>query len=557
MEPVGDGWFERREPEAGPGTLYSFRLPDGLIVPDPASRHQPRDVHDQSEVIDPDAYRWTTDGWKGHAIEELVIYELHVGAFTPAGTFRAAIDRLDHLKSVGVSALQLMPIADFPGRYGWGYDGTMPYAPESSYGRPEDLKALIDAAHARGISVFLDVVYNHLGPDGNYLPAYAPFFTERHKTPWGDAINYDGQSSGPIRKFMIENALYWLTEFRVDGLRLDAVHAIIDDSPEPLLHELARRARETVTDRELHLIVENENNDSDLLKRGPDGRPLLYTAQWNDDMHHVLHIAATGETFGYYGDYTSEPDSMGKALAEGFVFQGEHMAYRGEGRGKPSGQLPATAFVSFIQNHDQIGNRAKGDRMSATRPEPPLKAITAIYLLAPQIPMLFMGEEWGAKEPFPYFCDFNDELNRLVREGRRKELSRLPGFDEDEASDPTSPETFQSAKLDWTAATGGEGMDMLAFYRKLLAMRRSKVTPLIAGIRGENARYTCDGPAVFVQWASENGTSLNLRANLGDDWFDGPVPTLPGEPIFTLGSMDEAGRLGPWHVTFAVEAGGS
>jgi 1,4-alpha-glucan branching enzyme/maltooligosyltrehalose trehalohydrolase len=551
MEQKGDGWFERLVPDARPGTLYSFRLPDGLTVPDPASRHQPKDVHGPSEVIDP-AYRWTSNGWKGHAEEDLVLYETHVGTFTREGTFRAAIEKLDHLRSVGVTAIQLMPIADFPGRFGWGYDGTLPYAPESSYGRPEDLKALVDAAHGKGISVFLDVVYNHLGPDGNYLPTYAPFFTDKHKTPWGDGINYDGEGSKPIRDFMVENALYWLTEFRIDGLRLDAVHAIIDDSPEHLLHEIARRARAAVTDRPLHLVVENENNDSDLLKRDRNGAPTLYTAQWNDDIHHVLHIAATEETFGYYGDYTAEADNLGKALAEGFVFQGEHMAYRGEARGKPSRELPPTAFISFIQNHDQIGNRALGDRMSAAQPEAPLKAITAIYLLSPQTPMLFMGEEWGAKEPFPYFCDFNDELNRLVREGRKKELSRLPGFDEDQALDPTSPETFQSAKLDWSGTERPEGRAMLDFYRELLRLRREKVAPLVRSIRGENAVHRRDGNALFVRWEALDGNALTLRANLGAEPYEGDLPALEGDVFFSLGDASDQRRLEPWSVAFSI-----
>lgn len=541
MEPMGDGWFERLEPEAGPGTLYSFRLPDGLAVPDPASRHQPRDVHGPSEVIDLAAYRWTTERWDGHEAEELVLYELHVGAFTAEGTFKSAIDKLDLLKSTGITAVQLMPIADFPGRYGWGYDGTLPYAPESTYGRPEELKAFVDAAHSAGISVFLDVVYNHLGPDGNYLPTYAPFFTERHKTPWGDAINYDGEGSGPIRTFMIENALYWLIEFRIDGLRLDAVHAIIDDSPEHLLHELARRVRETVTGRPVHLVVENENNDSDLLKRGANGGPPLYTAQWNDDLHHVLHIAAAGETFGYYGDYAKDRNNLGKALSEGFVFQGEHMPYRGEVRGKPSRHLPPTAFVSFIQNHDQIGNRATGDRMAASRSDKALKAIAAVYLLSPQIPMLFMGEEWGAREPFPYFCDFNEELNRLVREGRRNELSRLPGFDEDEALDPTSEETFRTAKLDWSMRQSETGRTVLDLYRHLLALRRERIVPMIRGLMGERAMHRVEKRTVFVRWETEDGAALNLMANLGDAPFEGKTPDLPGETIFTLHSTGNEG----------------
>ncbi|WP_210105378.1 malto-oligosyltrehalose trehalohydrolase [Neorhizobium galegae] len=552
MTPVSDGWHERTVPGAGAGTRYSFVLPDDLVVPDPASRHQSEDVHGPSEVIDLDAYVWRTPAWRGRPIEELVIYEMHIGAFTPEGTFLSAIERLDHLAALGVTALQIMPISDFPGSYGWGYDGVLPYAPEASYGRPEDLMALIDAAHERGICVLLDVVYNHFGPDGNYLPAYAPIFTEQHKTPWGSGINYDGASSRPVREFVIENALYWIGKFRLDGLRLDAVHAIKDDTREHLLHELARRVRAEAGDRHVHLVVENEDNNSDLLRRNADGRPVHFSAQWNDDIHHVLHIAATGEDFGYYQDYAGDPAKVGRALAEGFVFQGEHMPYRGEARGKPSRHLPPTAFISFIQNHDQIGNRALGDRMIVSQPLEAMKAVAAVYLLAPQLPMLFMGEEWGAREPFPFFCDFDEELNEKVRKGRREEMSRLPGFDGDDLPDPTARATFESAKLDWTKLSQQEAQDMLGFYRRLIEIRQNHVVPLLAQSTGTSARFEHEGDGLLVEWTLGN-KHLSLRANLTAK--AGRVPEVSeGEVIFRLGTV-EAGEGAPWSVVWSLTDG--
>jgi maltooligosyltrehalose trehalohydrolase len=350
-----------------------------------------------------------------------VIYELHVGTFTPEGNFQAIIGKLDYLVDLGVTAIEMMPIADFPGRRNWGYDGVLPFAPDSIYGRPDDLKALVDAAHACGIMVFLDVVYNHFGPDGNYLAAYAPqFFNNNRTTPWGAAINYDGPHSRPVRDFAIHNALYWIKEFHLDGLRLDAVHAITDLGPRHLLDELAERVRAAAGARHVHLILENEENAATTLLRNARGQPLHYTAQWNDDLHHVLHVAATGEAAGYYREYKGDTDKLGRALAEGFAFQGEMMAYRGKPRGESSAHLPPGAFVAFIQNHDQIGNRAFGDRLGRIAPPEAVRAVAAMYLLAPQTPMLFMGEEWGASHPFPFFCDFGGELSGAVRNGRRE-----------------------------------------------------------------------------------------------------------------------------------------
>ncbi len=423
------GWHELVTPLAEAGTRYRFVLPDGTPVPDPASRYQPEDVHGPSEVVDSSSYAWRDAEWGGRPWSEAVVYELHIGTFTEDGTFLAAIEKLDHLTTLGVTAIQIMPVADFPGKRNWGYDGVLLYAPDSSYGRPEDLKALVQAAHARGLMVLLDVVYNHFGPDGNYLPLYAPqTFTNHHKTPWGDAVNYDSEGSHMVRQFAVHNALYWLEEFHLDGLRLDAVHQIKDDSPEHLLDEIARRIRVKEWGRPIHLVLENERNEAGRLKRNERGEPVEYTAQWNDDMHHALHTAATLENHAYYKDYADDTGKLGRALAEGFAFQGEAMESIGCERGEPSAFLPPTAFVSFMQNHDQIGNRAFGDRIEAIAPKEAVRAIAAVYLLLPQTPMLFMGEEWGTKRPFPFFCDFPGELGELVRKGRREEFAGFPDF---------------------------------------------------------------------------------------------------------------------------------
>ncbi len=431
LERESGGWHTLISAHAKPGTRYQFVLPDGMAVPDPASRYQPEDVHGPSEVMDPGSYRWRNLDWRGRPWEEAVIYELHVGCFTDAGSFDAARERLSHLAGLGVTAIELMPLSDFPGSRNWGYDGVLPYAPDASYGHPDSLKALIDAAHGLGLMVLIDVVYNHFGPEGNYLGLYAPqFFSARHQTPWGSAVNFDGRDSRPVREFFIHNALYWLEEFHCDGLRLDAVHAILDDSPAHILAELAQRVRAAFPDRHIHLLLENEHNQARLLVRTRQQAIRLYDAQWNDDVHHVLHAAATGETEGYYADYAARTSLLGRALAEGFAFQGEHMAYRGSARGEPSSQLPPAAFVAFLQNHDQVGNRAFGERISMLATAPAVRAATAIYLLLPQIPMLFMGEEWHTRQPFLFFCDFGAELGQAVRSrpppGVRA-LCRVPG----------------------------------------------------------------------------------------------------------------------------------
>jgi glycogen operon protein len=551
-----DGWHELTSAVAHPGTRYHFLLADGSEVPDPASRFQPDDVHGPSEVIDPLSYRWSDGRWAGRPWIEAVVYELHVGTFTPEGTFRAAIDRLEHLVTLGITCIELMPVADFPGRRNWGYDGVLPFAPDATYGRPEDLKALVEAAHERGLMVLLDVVYNHFGPDGNYLSRYAPqFFTDRHQTPWGNAINFDGEGSGTVREYFIDNALYWLEEFHLDGLRLDAVHAIADDSPLHILEDLAEHVRERIRGRTVHLLLENEKNEVRWLTRTESGAPRLYTAQWNDDLHHVLHVAATGENEGYYVDYLPLANRLGRALAEGFAFQGELMKYQGSARGEPSAELPAAAFVAFIQNHDQIGNRALGERIAALAPMPVARAIAAVYLFLPQTPMLFMGEEWGSVEPFAFFCDFGAELAQAVREGRRKEFAKFAEFCSEamreRIPDPQAEATFAAAKLDWSKLDNPAHSAILQWYRDALAARRVHIQPLIVGLTGNHAHYTTLGEgAVAVSWDTSAGT-LMLAANLTGTATAG-FPREAGEPIWQEGDLGDGSRLGPWAVRWSL-----
>ncbi len=551
-------WHTLQTDAAQAGSLYRFVLSDGMAIPDPASRFQPQDVRGPSEVIDPTAYEWRDRHWRGRPWEEAVLYELHVGAFTQDGTFRAAINRLDDLAALGVTAIELMPIADFPGRRNWGYDGVQLFAPDSSYGRPEDLKALVDAAHARGLMVFLDVVYNHFGPEGNYWPVCGPIFTERHHTPWGAAVNFDTEGSDVVRELIITNALYWIEEYHVDGLRLDAVHAILDDSPKHILDEIALRVRAAAGERHVHLALENEENRSTRLRRAPDGAPLEYTAQWNDDLHHVLHTAVTGESASYYGPYAGDTEKLGRALAQGFAFQGEVMAHRGKSRGESSAALPPTAFVGFIQNHDQVGNRAFGERLTSLASKEALRAIAAIYLLSPEIPMLFMGEEWGTKRPFRFFCDFEPGLAEAVRSGRREEFARFPEFQDpalrERIPDPTAEATFLASKLDWEDAGEGAHAEWRDFYARALAVRRREIVPRLFGIGGHAGRYTVLGDeAIRVEWRLGDRSMLTLLANLSDK----PIPlagAAAGRVIWQEG-VASAESLAPWSVFFSLSDG--
>ena len=517
-----DGWFEHLVPTAGPGTLYRYRIDGEVLVPDPASRFQPRDVDGPSEVIAPRSYPWGDHAWTGRPWNEAVVYELHVGTFTPEGTYAGAVKKINSLKELGVTAIELMPLSDFPGKRNWGYDGVLPYAPDSAYGRPEDLKALIDAAHANGLMVLLDVVYNHFGPKGNYLPRYAPqFFTERHKTPWGAAIDF---SNPVVRRYFVHNVLYWLEEYWFDGLRFDAVHAIIDDSKRHILDEI----RASVPAGK-HLVLENDANQARFI--GP-GR---YSAQWNDDSHHGYHVLATGESDGYYAAYADAPARhLARCLAEGFAYQGEVSPFSKEPRGEPSAHLPPSCFVDFLQNHDQIGNRALGERLVALSNEKALKALSAIQLLAPSPPLLFMGEEWGCRQPFLFFCDFDGELGEAVRKGRREEFSRFASF-KNSIPDPLAEGTFRQCVLDWAKRDAV----WLAHYKKLLQVRARAVAPRNFG----PGKYRMLGERAFeVKW-----DGLTLIANCGDQAIK--VGDAPKDKLLWSNATPGA----PWSVNWWIK----
>jgi maltooligosyltrehalose trehalohydrolase len=531
---MDDGWFELTTQDATCGAQYRLQIDGGIKVPDPASRFQPQDVAGPSEVVDPKKIDWQDESWLGRPWEEAVIYELHVGAFTPEGTFDGVERKLDYLCNMGVTAIELMPVADFPGERNWGYDGVLLYAPDNCYGRPDDLKRLIQAAHAKGLMVFLDVVYNHFGPEGNYLHAYAPqFFTKRHHTPWGDAINFDGPESRTVRDFFIWNALYWLEEYHFDGLRFDAVHAIVDDSKPNFLTELAETIRERCVERQVHLIVENDDNVAHYLERDRKGSVCLYNAQWDDDIHHAMHVLLTGESDGYYADYSRQPvKKLCRCLTEGFAYQGEYSEFHEDKRGEPSGALPPSAFVSFMQNHDQTGNRAFGERIGQLAPLHAVRAAMEIFLLAPLPPMLFMGEEFAAATPFLYFCNFHGELASAVTNGRRNEFARFDKFRSpelrDRIPDPNAEETFLQSKLDWAAVELECHSRWLRLYRELLSIRRQAIVPLIGQISeavielyDEQARVSA------VSWLVENGKQLELTANLSRNSAVLPAGVLP------------------------------
>jgi maltooligosyltrehalose trehalohydrolase len=518
MDRGDDGWFEV-EAACGPATPYRYVLESGLAVPDPASRAQLDDVHGPSLVVDPRAYRWRNADWRGRPWPETVLYELHAGLL---GGFGGVQQELDRLAGLGISAIELMPVNDFPGQRNWGYDGVLPFAPDRAYGSLDDLKALVDAAHDRGVMIFLDVVYNHFGPDGNYLASYAPeFFRDDISTPWGPAIDFRHPE---VRRFFIENALYWLMEYRFDGLRFDAVHAI---AGQDWLDEMASEIRATVEKgRHVHLVLEHDGNVADHLRRDFD-------AQWNDDGHHVLHAMLTGESEGYYIDYSGRTaERLARCLAEGFVYQGaEPSAHRGGTlRGTPSADLPPTAFVLFLQNHDQIGNRAFGDRLTASVDPRALQAAIALQLLCPQIPLVFMGEESASTSPFQFFTDHHGELADAVREGRRKEFASFAAFSDPARRatipDPNAPETFERSRPEPAAdeCTGREEL-----YRTLLSLRREHLVPRLAGTRAIGAEAI--GPsAVFARWRLGDGSIWHLVTNLGP--APCPLSQPPGRLIY-------------------------
>ena len=563
MNPRHNGWFEITSDHATGGTKYSFQINGGTKVPDPASRFQPGDVHGASEVINPAAFDWTDAQWHGRPWEEAVTYELHVGTFTPEGTFRALEQKLDYLRELGVTAIELMPVADFPGSRNWGYDGVLPYAPNSSYGRPDDLKRLVKSAHEQGLMIFLDVVYNHFGPEGNYLHQYAPqFFTKRHQTPWGDAINFDGPDSRVVRDFFIHNALYWLEEYHIDGLRLDAVHSIVDDSTPDILTELAETIRRTVGwDRHIHLMLENADNGARYLRRDSTNTPQLYDAQWNDDIHHAMHVVLTGESDGYYSDYVHDPARhLCRCLCEGFGYQGDYSEYHSEKRGEPSSHLPLAAFISFLQNHDQIGNRAFGDRISQIVPEHALRAAMEILLLAPSPPMLFMGEEFAANSPFLYFCDYHGDLAKAVTNGRRNEFSRFSKFSSSEVRDsipdPNDERTFLRSKLDWPRLSAWSHSNWLNFYRNLLSIRRRVVVSHLKGKTESVCRSSENPRTLSIDWTFADHARLELRANLGDVPSENTSPCSGTAFYRSDGKTQSASSsvLPPWSVIWALQS---
>lgn len=516
MSPLPDGWYEHIA-ECGVGTRYRYCV-GPVSVPDPASRLQDRDVHDASVVVDTASHVWHHENWRGRPWHETVIYEAHVGLL---GGYAGVRARLPELAALGITAIELMPIADFPGPRNWGYDGVLPYAPDRAYGTPEELLALIDAAHGLGIQVFLDVVYNHFGPDGNYLSVYAAaFFRDDTPTPWGPALDF---RQPQVRRFFAENALYWLEQYRFDGLRLDAVHAITDAD---WLDEMAAFVRRHLPeDRHVHLILENDDNTARHL-RGH------FNAQWNDDGHHALHVLLTRETHGYYRDYQAPEQCLARCLAEGFCYQGAASAHRGgRPRGEPSADLPPTAFVLFLQNHDQIGNRAYGERLTTLlRAEPPreeanpLAAAIALLLLCPQIPLIFMGEEFGATAPFLYFTSHQEALAQAVREGRRREFASSPlaseRHDRQPPPDPNVRTTFNACIVEPASTATPEAHIWTAYYWRLLNLRRQIIVPGLPGARALGATVT-GHDSIVARWRLGNGRELTLCVNLGtaDTWL--------------------------------------
>lgn len=471
LEKRGDGYHAGIVEGVEPGALYRYRLDGRTERPDPASRFQPQGVNGPSQVVDRGSFPWRNDSWTGIPLEDYIFYEIHVGTFTPAGTFEAVIPCLDALEDLGVTALELMPVAQFPGGRNWGYDGVFPFAVQNSYGGPEGLKALVDACHVRRLAVVLDVVYNHLGPEGSILRDFGPYFTGRYRTPWGDAINYDGPGSDAVRRFFIENALAWLDDFRVDALRLDAIHGIMDFSATPFLAELSDSVRGLAdrTDRRIHLIPESDMNDARAVtsrKRGGLG----LDAQWNDDFHHALHVLLTGERTGYYQDFGSVSD-LAAAIRDGFVYAGRYSAYRMRRHGNSSRHLGARRFVVFSQNHDQVGNRMRGERLAALVPSEALKLAAGVVLLSPFLPLLFMGEEYGETAPFQYFVSHADpDLVEAVRHGRKEEFA-ASGW-EGEPPDPQDEATFLGSRLDQTLRRKGPHKVLQDFYRELIRLRK-------------------------------------------------------------------------------------
>ena len=521
LEPRGDGYFEAAVEGVEPGTRYLYSLDGGEGRPDPASRFQPDGVHGPSMVVDR-RFGWQDQGWRGIPLGQYIFYELHVGTFTPEGTFEAVIPHLDRLVSLGITAVELMPVAQFPGRRNWGYDGVLPYAVQNSYGGPEGLKRLVDACHARGLAVVLDAVYNHLGPEGNYLGELGPYFTARYKTPWGLALNFDGPESDAVRRYFVENALYWIADFHVDGLRLDAVHAIADNSERPFLQELGEEVKALAArlGREVHVFPESDLNTLFFL-RPPEHGGCGFDAQWTDDFHHCLHTLLTGERSGYYQDFGAL-GQMAKAMAGGFVYTGEYSPFRRRRHGVPAGGMEGSRHVVCNQNHDQTGNRMRGERLSALAGFESLKLAAGAVLLSPFLPLLFMGEEYGETAPFLYFVDHSDpELIAAVRAGRKEEFAAF-GWQE-EPPDPQAEETFARCRLTPCRRESGHHAALHAFYTELIRLRKS--LPALGRPKKENVEATPFESEGMILVRRRNGESEALIAfNFSQEEQSLPLP---------------------------------
>ncbi len=487
------GGYHRAVNEAGrAGDAYGFLLEGRTLRPDPASRAQQNGVHGRSLVVDPRAYSWRDAAWERPALRDLSIYELHIGAFTPEGTFRAAIDRLPAVAELGVTALEIMPIADFPGGRNWGYDGVLIYAPAQAYGSPDDLRALVDAAHGHGLAVILDVVYNHFGPDGNYLASYSPhYFCKKHHTPWGDGFNFDTEMCAPVREFFIENPLYWMEEFHIDGFRFDATHEIRDDSPAHILAEMTA----AIHARGGLVIAEDARNDCRVISL----EGLGFDAVWADDFHHVARVSQTGERFSYFQDFAGTTAEVVKALQDGWIYQGQVSRLTGKPRGTACATLPPERFVHSLSNHDQTGNRALGERLHHLIPARAYRALSMLLCLTPYTPMFFMGQEWAASTPFLFFTDHHDELGHAVTRGRLKEFASFPEFQSLKIPDPQAGESFRASKLDWAERTENEHGKILALYRACLALRREHAEFRPTGRDSWSAALTLSG-AGCLDW---------------------------------------------------------
>ncbi|MBI5576687.1 MAG: malto-oligosyltrehalose trehalohydrolase [Deltaproteobacteria bacterium] len=519
-----------------PGSLYVYRLDGRTERPDPASRFQPQGVHGPSQVVDPATIRQEDVHWAGLPLEEYILYELHIGTFTPDGTFDAVVPHLPSLKDLGVTAIEIMPAAQFPGNRNWGYDGAYPFAVQNSYGGPGGLKRLVEACHRQGLAVVLDVVYNHLGPEGNYLADFGPYFTDRYRTPWGSAVNFDGPCSDEVRRYFIENALYWLSDFRVDALRIDAIHGIMDFSAYPFLADLADAVHDLAAreKRKIHLIPESDLNDARAVTpRGAGGHGL--DAQWNDDFHHALHTLLTGEKDGYYRDFGTIGD-LAKAHTDGFVYSGQYSAYRNRRHGNSSRDVPASRLVVFSQNHDQVGNRMEGERLSRLVPFEALKLAAGVVLLSPFLPLLFMGEEYGETAPFLYFIGHSDkDLVEAVRKGRKEEFAafRWRG----EPPDPQDEDTFQRSRLDRMPAEGKRNRVLREFYRELIGLRKGH--PALSLSSKEDMEATAYETEKVLHVRRRNGPSQAAAAyRFGDAAVSIELPLPAGAWKKLLDSSD-------------------